>query len=78
MKKSIFTFLLFVAVLLYLHGDPIVQSNDVIGITGDSITLQSIYSVFLKDYFLMCQPTPGQASFPPPTMANKQARYWLV
>ena len=28
-------------------------------ICGDSITQQKIYSVFMEDYFLMCQPVEG-------------------
>src|SRR4051812_23512859 len=32
------------------------QQNDVIAITGDSITEQKQYSVFMEDYLLMCRP----------------------
>jgi lysophospholipase L1-like esterase len=34
------------------------QSGDLVGICGDSITEQRIYSVFMADYLLMCQPQP--------------------
>ncbi len=38
----------------------LIQPNDVVAICGDSITEQKLYSVFVEDYLLMCQPTPGQ------------------
>ncbi|SDU17621.1 Lysophospholipase L1 [Verrucomicrobium sp. GAS474] len=38
----------------------LIQPNDVVAICGDSITEQQIYSVFVEDYLLLCQPTPGQ------------------
>jgi lysophospholipase L1-like esterase len=34
------------------------QSGDLVGICGDSITEQKIYSVDIADYLLMCQPQP--------------------
>ena len=40
--------------------DFLVQPNDVVGIGGDSITQQHLYSAFMEDYLLMCQPTAGQ------------------
>ncbi len=43
-----------------LHADFAVKPNDVVGIVGDSITEQHIYSAFMEDYLLMCQPTAGQ------------------
>jgi len=42
------------------RADFLVQPNDVVGIGGDSITEQHIYSAFMEDYLLMCQPTAGQ------------------
>jgi lysophospholipase L1-like esterase len=32
------------------------QSSDVVAICGDSITEQKLYSVFMEEYLLMCQP----------------------
>jgi lysophospholipase L1-like esterase len=37
-------------------ADAAVQPNDFLAITGDSITEQKIYSVFMEDYILMCKP----------------------
>ncbi len=35
------------------------QPNDFLAICGDSITEQKLYSVFIENYLLMCQPQPG-------------------
>ena len=40
-------------------GDQILQLNDVVALCGDSITAQQMYSTFLEEYFLACQPVPG-------------------
>ena len=32
------------------------QAGDTVAICGDSITEQKLYSVFIEDYLLMCQP----------------------
>ena len=48
------------AALSPLRADFLVQPNDVVGIGGDSITEQHLYSAFMEDYLLMCQPTAGQ------------------
>ena len=34
------------------------QPGDLVGICGDSITEQRLYSIFVSDYLLMCQPQP--------------------
>jgi lysophospholipase L1-like esterase len=34
------------------------QPGDIVGICGDSITQQRLYSVYIADYLLMCQPQP--------------------
>jgi hypothetical protein len=34
------------------------RAGDLVGICGDSITEQKIYSVDIADYLLMCQPKP--------------------
>ena len=35
------------------------KPNDSLAICGDSITEQKLYSVFIEDYLLMCQPVGG-------------------
>ena len=40
-------------------ADFALQPNDMLAITGDSITAQHYYSAIVEDYLLMCQPTPG-------------------
>jgi lysophospholipase L1-like esterase len=35
------------------------RPGDTIAICGDSITEQKLYSVFMENYFLMCQPAPN-------------------
>lgn len=39
-----------------MRADLILQPHDIVAICGDSITQQKQYSVFMEDYFLMCQP----------------------
>src|SRR5258706_579001 len=34
------------------------QAGDTVAVCGDSITEQRMYSVFIEDYLLMCQPVP--------------------
>ena len=57
--KRIFALLL---VAILLKTDPLsagmLEPKDNIAICGDSITEQKMYSVFMEDYFLMCQPVP--------------------
>jgi len=45
-----------------LRADLLLQPNDFVAICGDSITEQKQYSVFMEDYFLMCQPAMGLRS----------------
>ena len=42
-----------------VHAEPVLKPNDVLAISGDSITQQKIYTVFMEDYLLMCQPVKG-------------------
>jgi lysophospholipase L1-like esterase len=42
-----------------LRADLVLQAGDHVAICGDSITEQRRYSVFMEDYFLMCQPVAG-------------------
>jgi lysophospholipase L1-like esterase len=37
---------------------PILRPDDRLAICGDSITEQRVYSAFIEDYLLMCQPAP--------------------
>jgi len=39
------------------------QPKDLVAICGDSITEQKLYSVFMEDYLLMCQPQPDLQAF---------------
>src|SRR4051794_1162891 len=39
-----------------LAKETLVQSGDMVAVIGDSITEQKLYSVFMEDYLLMCQP----------------------
>jgi lysophospholipase L1-like esterase len=39
-----------------LRAESLLQPNDHVAICGDSITERRRYSVFMEDYFLMCQP----------------------
>ena len=57
---SIFTCLL-LSLGLPVRADCLMQPGDVLGIGGDSITEQHLYSAFMEDYLLMCQPTPNQS-----------------
>ncbi len=41
-----------------LPADPILQPGDVVAICGDSITQRQVYSAYIEDYLLMCQPVP--------------------
>jgi lysophospholipase L1-like esterase len=52
-----FAFLTSAAVV---HAELLIQPNDVVAIAGDSITQQHLYSAFMEDYLLMCQPTENQ------------------
>ena len=42
-----------------LSADPVLKPNDVVAICGDSITQRQVYSAYIEDYLLMCQPVPG-------------------
>jgi hypothetical protein len=55
-----FTFPLLAALAFSpLRADLLLQPNDLVAVTGDSITEQKRYSVLIEDYLLMCQPTTG-------------------
>jgi lysophospholipase L1-like esterase len=41
-------------------GQSLLKDGDKVAICGDSITEQKLYSVFIEDYLLMCQPTKVQ------------------
>lgn len=52
-----------VSVTLPAAGDSTLKAGDYVAICGDSITEQKIYSDYLEEYFLACQPVDGlQAS----------------
>jgi lysophospholipase L1-like esterase len=60
--NRIFVFLvgLLASNALPAEGQSLLQPNDSIVIAGDSITEQKLYSVFMEDYLLMCQPVPAK------------------
>src|SRR3954454_3568491 len=37
-------------------ADEKLQDGDFVGVIGDSITEQKLYSMFIEDYLLMCRP----------------------
>src|SRR5438552_18817579 len=37
-------------------ADSVLKPGDSVALCGDSITEQKLYSVFIEDYLLMCQP----------------------
>ena len=59
MKRQLIAFVL-PLLALSARADFLLQPNDTFAIAGDSITEQHLYSVFMEDYLLMCQPTAGQ------------------
>ena len=61
MKKILLVASLLLPLVAPARADFLVQPNDVVGIGGDSITAQHIYTSFMEDYLLMCQPTQGQS-----------------
>src|SRR2546425_13103105 len=42
-----------------LAADAQLKTGDYLAVIGDSITEQRLYSVFIEDYLLMCQPAAG-------------------
>jgi lysophospholipase L1-like esterase len=61
MKKNVLVASFLLSLAVSAQADFLVQPNDVVGIAGDSITAQHIYSAFMEDYLLMCQPTENQS-----------------
>jgi lysophospholipase L1-like esterase len=60
MKKSCFPLVALLSIsALRCSAGLALQPNDMLAITGDSITAQHYYSAILEDYLIMCQPTPG-------------------
>ncbi len=60
MKKLLLLSFLALNACIVARADLLIQPNDVVAIAGDSITQQHLYSVFMEDYLLMCQPTENQ------------------
>jgi lysophospholipase L1-like esterase len=48
--------LVFCSACVARAAEPSLKSGDFVAIIGDSITEQKLYSVFVEDYLLMCQP----------------------
>lgn len=64
MRRILKLRLLAVAALVFLplagRAEFLIRPNDTLVICGDSITEQKLYTLFVEEYLLMCQPTPGQ------------------
>ena len=60
MKTLTSILLLSLVALAPLHAQKsdALQSGDLIAVCGDSITEQKLYSLYMADYFLLCQPAP--------------------
>ena len=49
--------LAFMLVAVHGHAEStVLKSGDTVAVCGDSLTEQKVYSVFIEDYLLMCQP----------------------
>ena len=57
MKRAILAILL--CIVTPCVAEPVLKPNDSLAICGDSITEQKLYSAFIEDYLLMCQPVRG-------------------
>jgi lysophospholipase L1-like esterase len=56
-NSTVMLFIMTIAAIAASAGDtPRLQDGDFIAICGDSITEERIYSVYMQDYLLMCQP----------------------
>ncbi len=51
-------FIAFSLFALKAFAAPVIEKGDVVAVCGDSLTEQKVYSVFIEDYLLMCQPAP--------------------
>jgi lysophospholipase L1-like esterase len=59
MKKFIAILLACVVCVSSRAADAVLKPNESLAICGDSITEQKLYSIYMEDYLLMCQPTSG-------------------
>src|SRR3954454_9732073 len=55
MKRIILAFLLCISARS-IQAESVLKPNDSLAICRDSITEQRLYSVYMEDYLLMCQP----------------------
>ena len=65
MMKRLAFFLMLVGLIFSgakVRAQSVLKSGDLVAICGDSITDQRVYSVYIADYLLMCQPTAGVKS----------------
>ncbi len=67
-----------------IAAEPQLQSGDYVAVIGDSITEQRLYSVYIEDYLLMCQPAAdlrvtqfGWGGETAPGFANRMANDML-
>ncbi|HZZ72745.1 MAG TPA: SGNH/GDSL hydrolase family protein [Pirellulales bacterium] len=47
---------LFAGASTLFAADPLLKTGDYVAVVGDSITEQKLYSMYIEDYLLMCQP----------------------
>lgn len=57
--KGIACSTLFALLPIASSGETGLQNNDLVAICGDSITQQKLYSLYIEDYLVMCQPHTG-------------------
>ena len=57
-RARVFGLALLVVAAGAFGGEAKLQEGDFVAVCGDSITEQKLYSVYIEDYLLMCQPAP--------------------
>jgi lysophospholipase L1-like esterase len=60
--KRLLLLALLITVAPCFAAEPVLRPNDYLAICGDSITEQKLYSAFIEDYLLMCQPVSNVQS----------------
>ncbi|MDE1170256.1 MAG: SGNH/GDSL hydrolase family protein [Verrucomicrobium sp.] len=59
MRPLLLLLLLPALLSLAARAESLLRPDDVLALCGDSITEQRLYSAYVEDYLLMCQPVPG-------------------
>ena len=55
-RSLAFVFAVVLSAVHAIGADAQLKPNDYVAVIGDSITEQRLYSMFIEDYLLMCQP----------------------